>query len=191
MSARKGPRQLSVITLFHGLVRPLFDGLSGGWADHAPTRSSMPSCSRSSRTLRAADAVARSRATGLAPQPSPHVSYDRESLSQGSVLGDVFAEPLDERPQADLRHVRDQLVEHTALPEQRMGPVFGRVGLEMAIHAEAFASGAEQRPAGSETGSGFGLTEIGWFARCSPMLSEAVASSTAIAFSPASVSLSA
>ena len=53
---------LSVITLFHGLVRPLFDGLSGGWADHAPTRSSMPSCSRPSRTLRAADAVARSRA---------------------------------------------------------------------------------------------------------------------------------
>ena len=79
------------------------------------------------------------------PQPSPHFSYDRESLSQGSVLGDVFAEPLDERPQADLRHVRDQLVEHTALPEQRMGPVFGRVDLEMAIHAEAFASGAEQR----------------------------------------------
>src|SRR5271165_7224902 len=68
-----------------------------------------------------------------------------EGLSQGSVLGDVFAEPLDERPQADLRHVRDQLVEHTALPEQRMGPVFGRVDLEMAIHAEAFAGGAEQR----------------------------------------------
>src|SRR5208337_2624223 len=56
----------------------------------------------------------------------PSFSYDREGLSQGSVLGDVFAEPLDERPQADLRHVRDQLVEHTALPEQRMGPVFGR-----------------------------------------------------------------
>ena len=54
--------QLSVITLFHGLVRRFFDGLSGGWADHAPTRSSMPSCSRPSRTLRAADAVARSRA---------------------------------------------------------------------------------------------------------------------------------
>ena len=30
-------------------------------------------------------------------------------------------------------------------------------------------------PAGFETGSGFGLTEIGWFARCSPMLSEAFA----------------
>jgi len=54
--------RVSAITLFHGLVRPLFDGLSGGWADHAPTRSSMPSCSRPSRTLRAADAVARSRA---------------------------------------------------------------------------------------------------------------------------------
>ena len=29
-------------------------------------------------------------------------------------------------------------------------------------------------PAGSETGSGFGLTEIGWVARCSPMLSDRV-----------------
>src|SRR5208282_3263361 len=59
---RANKKAVSVITLFHGLVRPLFDGLSGGWADHAPTRSSMPSCSRPSRTLRAADAVARSRA---------------------------------------------------------------------------------------------------------------------------------
>ena len=59
--ASDGGRE-SVITLFHRLVRPLFDGLSGGWADHAPTRSSMPSCSRPSRTLRAADAVARRRA---------------------------------------------------------------------------------------------------------------------------------
>src|SRR5271165_4303354 len=75
----------------------------------------------------------------------PSFSYDREGLSQGSVLGDVFADQFDERPQADLRHVRDQLVEHTALPEQRMGPVFGGVDLEMAIHAEAFAGGAEQR----------------------------------------------
>src|ERR1039458_6021244 len=85
------------------------------------------------------------RASSISAQPSPHFSYDREGLSQGSVLGDVFAKPLNERSQADLRHVRDQLVEHAALPEQRMGPVFGRVDLEMAIHAEAFASGAEQR----------------------------------------------
>ena len=53
---------VSVITLFHGLVRPLFDGLSGGWAYHASTRWSLPSCSRPSRTLRAAGAVARRRA---------------------------------------------------------------------------------------------------------------------------------
>src|SRR5450759_3982332 len=49
------------------------------------------------------------------------------------------------RNSGDLRHVWDQLVEHAALPEQRMGPVFGRVDLEMAVHAEAFTSGAEQR----------------------------------------------
>src|SRR5208337_1847828 len=52
-----------------------------------------------------------------------------------AALSDVFAKPLDERPQADLWHVRDQLVEHAALAEERMGPVFGRVGLEMPIHA--------------------------------------------------------
>src|SRR5271165_2730790 len=69
------------------------------------------------------------------PQPSPHFSYEGEGLSQGSALSDVFAKPLDERPQADLWHVRDQLVEHAALAEERMGPVFGRVGLEMPIHA--------------------------------------------------------
>jgi len=73
--------------------------------------------------------------TSTRSQPSPHFSYEREGLSQGSVLGDVFAKPLNERPQADLRHVWDQFVEHAALPEQRMGPVFGRVDLEMAVHA--------------------------------------------------------
>ena len=57
----------------------------------------------------------------------------------------VFAKPSNQWAQADFGHVWDQLVEHAALPEQRMGPVFGRVDLEMAIHAEAFAGGAEQR----------------------------------------------
>jgi hypothetical protein len=80
---------------------------------------------------------------GLSAIPSFFIR--REGLSQGSVLGDVFAKSFNEWPQADLRHVWDQLVEHAALPEQRMGPVFGRVDLEMAVHAEAFTSGAEQR----------------------------------------------
>jgi hypothetical protein len=52
---------VSVIALFDGLACPLFDG-SLVWRIMAPTRSSMPSCWRSSRTLRAAEAVARRRA---------------------------------------------------------------------------------------------------------------------------------
>ena len=60
------------------------------------------------------------------------------------MLGDVLAEASDERPPADFGHVRDQHVKYAALPEQRLSPVFGGVDLEMAVHAEAFASGAEQ-----------------------------------------------
>jgi hypothetical protein len=60
------------------------------------------------------------------------------------VLGDVIGKAFNEWPQADFGHVRDQFVEPAALPEQRVGPVFGGVDLEMAVHAEAFASGAEQ-----------------------------------------------
>ena len=62
-----------------------------------------------------------------------------------SVLIQIFAKSRNEWPQTGLRHVWDQLIEHAALPEQRMGSVFGGVDLEMAVHAEAFAGGAEQR----------------------------------------------
>ncbi len=53
---------VSVISLFEGLSRTLFDGLIVGREIAAPTRWSLPSCSRPSRTLRAAGAVARRRA---------------------------------------------------------------------------------------------------------------------------------
>ena len=43
-----------------------------------------------------------------------------------------------------LGHVRGQVVEHAALPEQGMRPGLDGVGLEMAVHAEALAGGAEQ-----------------------------------------------
>src|SRR5450759_5975506 len=84
------------------------------------------------------------------PQPSPHFSHDRERLIERflierSVLIQIFAKSRNEWPQKGLRHVWDQLIEHAALPEQRMGSVFGGVDLEMAVHAEAFAGGAEQR----------------------------------------------
>src|ERR1019366_4555470 len=72
-------------------------------------------------------------------------SHDRERLIERSVLIQIFAKSRNEWPQTGLRHVWDQLIEHAALPEQRMGSVFGGVDLEMAVHAEAFAGGAEKR----------------------------------------------
>lgn len=41
-------------------------------------------------------------------------------------------------------HVGDQIVEHAALPKQRVGAGFTRVGLQQPVHAEAFADRAEQ-----------------------------------------------
>src|SRR5208282_768770 len=53
--------------------------------------------------------------------------------------------PFHEGPQSRFGHARDQLVEHAALAEERMSAMLGGVGLEMAVHAEAFSGGAEQR----------------------------------------------
>src|SRR5271154_6859221 len=69
------------------------------------------------------------------PQPSPHFSDEREGLRQRFILSYEFSEAGDEWPQAGLGHVGYQLVEHAALPEQRMGSAFGGVDLEMTIHA--------------------------------------------------------
>ena len=52
-----------------------------------------------------------------------------------------------------LGHVGDQAVEHTALPKQRVGAGFARVGLQQLVHAEAFADGAEQREQRGDEGS--------------------------------------
>jgi hypothetical protein len=74
-----------------------------------------------------------------------HFSDDREGLIERFVLIQIFVKSRSERPQSGVGHVWDQLIKHAALPEQRMRSVFGGVDLEMAIHAEAFAGGAEQR----------------------------------------------
>src|SRR5271163_2026176 len=71
----------------------------------------------------------------VVPQPSPHFSDEREGLRQRFILSYEFSEAGDEWPQAGLGHVGYQLVEHAALPEQRMGSAFGGVDLEMTIHA--------------------------------------------------------
>ena len=79
------------------------------------------------------------------PQPSPYFSDNREGLIERFVLIQIFVKSRNKRPQPGVRHVWDQLIKHAALPEQRMGSVFGGIDLEMAVHAEAFAGGAEQR----------------------------------------------
>src|SRR5277367_1682221 len=73
--------------------------------------------------------------TRMKAQPSPHFSDECEGLRQRFILSYEFSEAGDEWPQAGLGHVGYQLVEHAALPEQRMGSAFGGVDLEMTIHA--------------------------------------------------------
>src|SRR3954452_18216869 len=43
-----------------------------------------------------------------------------------------------------LWHVGDEVVEHAALPEQRVGAGFAGVGFQQPVHAEAFADRAQQ-----------------------------------------------
>ena len=51
---------------------------------------------------------------------------------------------FDEGLESVFGHVGDQIVEHAALAEEGMGAGLDGVGLEMAVHAEALAGGAEQ-----------------------------------------------
>ena len=81
----------------------------------------------------------------LVPSLIPSFLDDRESLFERAILHDDFAEPFHEGPQSRFGHSRDQFVEHAALAEERMGAMLGGVGLEMAVHAETFSGGAEQR----------------------------------------------
>ena len=55
-----------------------------------------------------------------------------------------IGEVLHQRREPVLGHVGDQVVEHTALPKQRVGAGFARVGLQQPVHAEAFDDGAQQ-----------------------------------------------
>ena len=52
---------------------------------------------------------------------------------------------FDERSQALVWHVGDEVVEQAALPEQGMDAAFGGAGAQLAVHAEALAGGAQNR----------------------------------------------
>ena len=56
---------------------------------------------------------------------------DCECLNERFVLTQIFAKSRNERPQPGVRHVWDQLIKHAALPEQRMGSVFGGIDLDV------------------------------------------------------------
>jgi hypothetical protein len=74
----------------------------------------------------------------------PFISCSSKGLRNHTRLLSELSVSFDERFEPVLGHVGDQVVEHTALAEQGMGAGPDGVDLEMAVHAEALAGGAEQ-----------------------------------------------
>ena len=78
------------------------------------------------------------------PLRDPLILCDGKGFGDYTRLLQDFGVSFREGPQPVFRHVGDQVVEHAALAEQGMGAGLDSVGLEMAVHAEALAGGAEQ-----------------------------------------------
>src|SRR5271166_4064313 len=57
----------------------------------------------------------------------PSFSHHPESIGKHGEFGEHGSEPLDQRQQPRLRHIGDQIVEHAALPEQRVSAPLGSV----------------------------------------------------------------
>jgi hypothetical protein len=57
----------------------------------------------------------------------PSFSHHAESIGEHGKFREHDSEPLDQRQQPHLRHIGDQIVEHAALPEQRVSTPFGGV----------------------------------------------------------------
>jgi hypothetical protein len=71
------------------------------------------------------DRQAKPRAlTGLT---TPLISHHPESISKHGDLCEHSGEPLDQRQQSRVGHIGDQIVEHAALPEQRVSAPLGGV----------------------------------------------------------------
>jgi hypothetical protein len=64
---------------------------------------------------------------GAAPSRLPSYSDSAESIGKDRQFSEHRGEPLDQRQQPHLWHGGDQLVEHAALSEQRMGASLGSV----------------------------------------------------------------
>ena len=65
--------------------------------------------------------------TSAFAQRLPSFSDGPESIGKDREFGEHRGEPLDQRQQSHLRHCGDQLVEHAALTEQRVGAPLGGV----------------------------------------------------------------
>jgi hypothetical protein len=81
--------------------------------------------------------------------PSFHVT---EGLGERPRLLQQLCKAVDEGSEPVLGHVGGQVVERGALAEQGMGAGLNGVGLEVAVHAEALASGTE--PGEQDDGEG-------------------------------------
>jgi len=75
----------------------------------------------------------------------PSFSHRSESIGEQRDFGEPRGEALDQRQQPLVWHCWDQVVEHAALTEQRMGASFGRIRLQQAIVAEGLAGGPQPR----------------------------------------------
>src|SRR3954454_23052751 len=73
----------------------------------------------------------------------PLISRDSKGLGERPRLLQQLCKAVDEGPEPVLGHVGYQVVERGALAEQGMGAGLDVVGLEVAVHAEALASGTE------------------------------------------------
>jgi hypothetical protein len=58
---------------------------------------------------------------------TPLISHHRESIGEHGEFREHRSEPLGQRQQPRVWHVGDQVVEHAALPEQRVSATFGGV----------------------------------------------------------------
>src|SRR3954452_12742286 len=76
-----------------------------------------------------------------------------EHAAELGCIGHGVGEAFDEGCEPVLRHGGDQVVEHAALPEQRVGARLAGVGLEKPVHAEALADRAQQGEQGSRKGA--------------------------------------
>jgi hypothetical protein len=90
-------------------------GICGNWSDKS--RSNVIQTTISSKSVYGVEV----------PSRLPSYSHDPESIGKHGEFCEHSGEPLDQRQQSRVRHIGDQIVEHAALAEQRVGAPLGGV----------------------------------------------------------------